>query len=73
MKQYVFAMGLSAYKLEDYYRGNVKNVLVTTLEGLRLQLPLDVFRPYVTNSGIHGAFTVIVDENNKLIRIEKQN
>ena len=71
MKRFDFAMGLSAHKLKDYYRGNVQNVLVTTREGLRVQLPIDVFRPYVTSNGIQGAFVVYVDDNNKMIRIEK--
>ena len=71
MKRFDFTMGLSAFKLKEFYRGNVKNLLVTTREGLRLQLPVDVFRPYVTHHGIQGAFTVYVDDDNKLIRIEK--
>ena len=64
-------MGLSEHKLKSYYRGNVQNVVVTTNEGLRLQLPISVFRPYITNSGIQGIFIVYVDDDNKMIRVEK--
>ena len=66
-------MGLPAHKLKQYYRGNAQHVLVTTHEGLRLQLPLDAFRPFVTEAGIYGVFVVYVDENNKMQRIEKKD
>lgn len=65
-------MGLPARKLKDYYRGDVRNVVVTTDEGLRLQLPIEVFRPYVTEAGIYGFFVVTVDDNHKLIRLDKK-
>lgn len=71
MKRFDFSMGLPAYKLKEYYRGNVKNVVATTDEGLRVQLPLEVFRPHVTEAGIYGIFAVYVDDNHKLIRLEK--
>ena len=72
MKRFDFSMGLPAHQLKDYYRGNVQNVVVTTDEGLRLQLPIEVFRPYVTEAGIYGFFEVYVDENHKLLRLEKK-
>ncbi|KPJ94350.1 MAG: hypothetical protein AMJ53_05430 [Gammaproteobacteria bacterium SG8_11] len=64
-------MGLPAYKLKEFYRGNVQHVVVTTDDGLRLQLPIEVFRPYVNQAGIYGIFKVYVDDNHKLIRLEK--
>ena len=72
MKRFEFSMGLPARKLKEYYRGNVRNVVVTTDEGLRLQLPVEVFRPYVTEAGIYGVFTVCVDGNHKLLQLEKK-
>lgn len=65
-------MVLPAHKLIQYYRGNAQKVVVTSKEGLRLQLPIDVFKPYITQNGIYGVFTVWVDENNKMIRLEKK-
>jgi hypothetical protein len=73
MKRFDFVLGLSAHKLKDYYRGHVQNIMVSTHDGLRLQLPLEVFRPYVTNDGIQGAFAVYVDDNHKMIRLEKKD
>jgi hypothetical protein len=63
-------MGLPARKLKEYYRGNVKNVVVTSDEGLRLQLPLSALRPYVRETGVYGYFDVVIDENNKLVHLE---
>lgn len=72
MKRFDFSMGLPAHKLKEYYRGSVRNVVVTTDEGLRLQLPLEVFRPYVSEAGIYGVFCVTVDDNHKLLQLEKK-
>lgn len=71
MRRYDFSVGISADKLKAYYRGEVQNAVITSHEGLRLQLPIDAFRPYITNNGIHGIFMVYVDDNNKLIQIDK--
>jgi hypothetical protein len=63
MMRYDFSMGLAAHKLKEYYRGNVRHVVLTTDEGLRLQLPLDVFRPHLTQLGIYGVFIVYGNEH----------
>jgi len=68
---YQFSMALSAYQLEAYYDGSVKNVVVICDNGQTLQLPINVFKRYVTRMGVHGRFTVYVDENHKFMRIEK--
>jgi len=73
MKRFDFSMGLPARQLKEYYRGNVKNVVVTTDDGLRLQLPIEVFRPYVTEAGIYGFFEVLVDDDHKLIGLNKKD
>jgi len=72
MRYYEFSMGLPAYKIEEYYRGNVKGVVVTCDNGLTLQLPVEVFRPYLTRTGVYGNFRVCVDSSHKLVRIEKR-
>ena len=71
VKRFDFSMGLPAHILKEYYRGNVQNVVVTTDGGLRLQLPIEALRPYVTEDGIYGVFVVYVDDNHKLIQLEK--
>ena len=66
-----FNLRLSEQKTKSIYQGQVKYLLVTTDQGLKIQLPAIWFRPFVANNGIEGKFHLETDENNRLIQLEK--
>jgi len=68
---YQFALDISAASLLKYYRGNVKWVLVTTQEGLRIRFPVDALRPHVTREGVKGSFRLVCDDRRRLLRLDK--
>ncbi|WP_434360681.1 DUF2835 domain-containing protein [Parasalinivibrio latis] len=70
MKQYYFRISVSYSDYQNYYSGHASSVLVTTDEGLRIQLPASHFRPYLTYSGIRGRFRLITDNYNKFQSLE---
>ena len=72
---YEFGVRVSADRLLAMYRGDVQFLVVRDRNGLKLQLPLVNFRPYVDSAGLHGYYRVIVDERNKiesLTRLDNQ-
>ncbi|OPX56668.1 Protein of unknown function [Oceanospirillum multiglobuliferum] len=71
MQEYVFSISVSAEEYMSYYSGQVRNVIVHDTYGRRVQLPANVFRPFVTHNGIHGRFRVTVGDNHKLQGIER--
>lgn len=71
MKESKFILDISAAKLLSYYRGNARNVIAKSQGGSTIQFPVEILRPFVTNSGVSGIFRIIYDDNNKLVEIEK--
>ncbi|MEM7562794.1 MAG: DUF2835 family protein [Pseudomonadota bacterium] len=71
MKKYEFRISLSAAEIETVYRGQARYIQVSSMEGLKLQLPAANFRQFVTAAGIQGRFLVEVDANNKLRHLNK--
>jgi hypothetical protein len=62
---------ISSTDYQTYYSGAVRNVAATTTNGLKVQFPANILRPFVGHDGIHGEFVIEFDENNKFIGIDK--
>lgn len=71
MPEYIFSVSVSAEEYMSYYSGHIKYVIVHDSYGRRVQLPANVFRPFVTHNGIHGRFKVTVGADHKLQQIER--
>ncbi len=68
---YDFHVSVSAERLLAMYSGDARYLIVWSKEGLKLQLPLGNFRPFVTDEGLQGLFQVTVDQDNKLQSLKK--
>lgn len=71
MGKIVLDVDLSAYKYKEMYKGTKKFLLARSRDGRNVQMPLDLFRPFLTHQGIFGSFEVEFDENRKLVDIKK--
>ncbi|PSU34642.1 DUF2835 domain-containing protein [Photobacterium lutimaris] len=71
MKAYIFSIHITYQQFLHHYSGAASTVLVTTDNGLRLQLPATRLRPFLTQLGVRGRFRVTVSEANKLQAIEQ--
>ena len=45
--------------------------MVTTSEGLRIELPAMRFRNFVTKDGLHGSFRLTTDDQNRFVDLER--
>jgi hypothetical protein len=70
-KFFYFSLDLSFEKTESIYQGQIKHIIVLTDEGLKLKLPVQNFRPFVSLNGIQGQFRLETDIKNRLQKIEK--
>ncbi|MDC0612319.1 DUF2835 domain-containing protein [Vibrio sp.] len=70
MNSYYFSLHISYVDFHQLYTGAASTVLVTTENGLRLQLPASRLRPFLSQLGIRGRFKLSVDNHNKIIAIE---
>jgi len=66
-----FRMVLSADEAQRYYNGSARFVVVQALTGQTVRFPASHIRPFVTQTGVKGHFSIHFDENNKLLSIKK--
>jgi len=71
MTKFRFRINLSAEAYLHYYQGSARAVIVMAEDGRRIQLPAGRLRPFLLKDGIHGRFEITLDENNKLMEIQK--
>ncbi len=70
-KKYTFRLKLTQQQFLRYYQGSANSVQVRSENGQLLQFPAHRLRSFLTNNGIDGRFALIVDQNNRFIRMEK--
>lgn len=69
-KIHYFAATMTYAKCEDLYRQHIKFIVVTSVEGKRIQLPKANLQKFVTPQGLNGNFQLVVDHNNKIVSID---
>ena len=71
MTEYHFRLSISTEKCLAYYEGAAQAVVVTLANGQNLQFPAESLRPFILRDGVHGAFVLRVNANNKLQALER--
>jgi len=71
-QQFVVTLSISSADFERLYRGQVKTVLAHDQQGRSVQFPALSLRPFLTPGGIQGTFVIDVDDNNRLLDIQRQ-
>ena len=64
-------MQLKADEYERYYRGTVRNIIVVTHQGARVQFPASAVREFVSDDGVCGDFQITMNKDNKLVSLKK--
>lgn len=73
MQKYYFSAFVTSEQCLGYYRGDIKNVIVTAESGERVQLPFRYFQPFIDVNGIRGEFCLTLNANGAFVRLEKIN
>lgn len=71
MRRYFFNAMLSAEQCYGYYRGDIRNIIVTADDGQRIQLNFRHFQRFIESSGIKGRFRLTLDQMGGFISLEK--
>ncbi len=66
-----FSMNLSADEYLHFYKGHARAVSVVADDGRRIEIPAASFRQFVGQDGVKGRFELLLDGNNKLLRIAR--
>lgn len=71
MQTVVIPLEIPADRWVAYYRGEIRAVVATSMDGRRIQLPARVLQPFVTPEGILGVFRVRFDARHRFVDIER--
>lgn len=66
-----FSMNIPREEAMRYYDGTVRFVIVYAENGQRIQFPAQHIRPFITQSGVQGIFSLSFDDNHKMIGIQR--
>jgi len=66
-----FRMAISAEEASRYYQGTARFVVVTAENGQKIQFPAQHIRPFITQLGVNGLFSIQFNDENKLISLKR--
>ncbi len=73
MQRFYFNLAIAPSEYLRYYQGAAARVLVRAQDGRSLSIPALNLRRFVTANGVQGRFCLTVDENNRMISLERQS
>ncbi|MCL1037517.1 DUF2835 domain-containing protein [Shewanella submarina] len=68
--EFIFSLNLTYREFMPYYRGDVDKVEVQDRRGTRLWINCRHFRRFLTPSGIHGWFRLVLNEKGDVVSLE---
>lgn len=72
MQRFYFSLAISADQYLRHYRGAADRVIVRAQDGRSLSFPASSLRRFVSAAGVHGRFCMTVDDDHRLLSIERQ-
>jgi hypothetical protein len=69
---FTVTLSISRVEFERLYRGQAKSVVARDHQGKTLQFPALSLRPFLSHNGIQGTFVIRVDDNNRLLDIQRR-
>lgn len=71
MTRYEFHLSIPPERYVEYYRGNVRHIVARATTGQNVQFPASLLQRFVTDEGVTGHFALTVDDQHKVIRLER--
>jgi hypothetical protein len=71
MRRFQFRLDLTAAACEQYYRGQVNQVVARSTDGTAIQFPALLLKPFISGTGVHGLFTLTCDDNGKNSNLQR--
>ncbi len=73
MHIYYFSLALNYEECRALYSPKYNAVVVTEEQGKRIQIPAKNLRPFVSQTGIRGRFRIQVNNERKLLSLDKMS
>jgi len=70
-RTFIIDLHIGADEFLRHYSGAAHTVVVRARSGHMIRFPANALRPFVLHKGVHGIFTLLIDEKNKLLSIKR--
>ncbi len=67
----VVDLAISADEYVSYYRGHIKYVVATALDGRQVRFPANILQKIVGHEGVYGRFAIQFDDNGKFQSVQR--
>lgn len=68
--KFTIQLNIGREEMMRYYRDGVQNVKAIANNGQVILFPVNVLRPFINQTGVHGLFEIECDHNGKLLTIQ---
>jgi hypothetical protein len=73
MYTYYFSLSLNYEQCQQLYLPGNNSVVIVEEQGKRIQIPTKNLRPFVSQTGLKGRFRLLINNDKKLVSLEKMN
>lgn len=71
LNSYFFSLDVSYTECQSLYSGLFYDVVLTSENGTRVQVPINLLKKHIDSRGIFGRFRLLTDQNNKAVAFER--
>nr|WP_136249490.1 DUF2835 family protein [Ningiella ruwaisensis] len=71
MKRYEFDISMSYAHCSDLYSASIRFVIVQAHSGEKIRLPKENLKRFLMPDGIHGRFEMRINDQNKILSINR--
>lgn len=71
MRKFRFELSIAPERFVAYYSGEIRRVQVTSVRGEIIRFPARALRPFLRHTGIEGLFEIAVDDENRLVSLQR--
>lgn len=68
---YYFSLRMSYSECMQVYTGQIQHAVLTSEQGVRVQVPINRIKAHLDSFGVNGRFRLAVDQNNKIVAFER--
>lgn len=67
----IVPINISREEYLSWYDGSANAVSACSIDGVTVNFPVNILRPFITHSGVDGTFAIYFDDNNKFLDIKR--
>ncbi len=71
MSRLIVPLSISKSEYLKWYSGSATTVTANTQQGVSINFPASILKPFITHAGVHGVFAIEFDAENRFLDIQQ--